>query len=156
VLSVLLVASLTAGGLTVAYLLRTTAAWQDTAAQWEHVARVHGAEVAEAQADLAATREQLATAQTRITQLADEKAQLGDESAATQQLADYQARISRAAGDVATALATCIDGQQNLIGYLQNPQLYDAAALASFRADVDQYCGAARDANAALQAELTR
>jgi outer membrane murein-binding lipoprotein Lpp len=144
------------------YLLKVNAAWQEHSQQWQALAEQHGADLARAQADLEATRtelaavhDQLATAQERITQLADEKARLGDESAAQQQLVDYQARISTAAGQVATALATCIDGQEALITYLDSGQ-YDPTSLASYRKDVQSYCGNARDANTALQAELRK
>jgi uncharacterized phage infection (PIP) family protein YhgE len=153
---VLLVLVVAASGTAIWYLLRTTNAWHDSSDDWQGLAREHGQEVAALQADLADTRDQLATAQARITELADEKAQLGDESAATQQLADYQARISQAAGEVATALATCISGQEDLIGYMEDAALYDPADLASFRSEVEQYCQAATDANEQLQAELTR
>ena len=142
---------------------RRTQAWQDSTQQWETLARTTGEELATAQADLAATQAeldattaQLATAQERITQLADEKAQLGDTSASQQQLADYQSRVSQAAGQVATALASCVDGQQRLIGYLQDSAQYDQDDLARFTADVQTVCAQATDANAALQRELER
>lgn len=161
VLSVLLALVLAVSAGLTWYLLRVNAAWQEHSQQWEALAEEHGADLAQARSDLEATRtelqavqDQLATAQTRITQLADEKAQLGDESAAQQQLADYQARVSKAAGQVATALATCIDGQEQLIGYIEDAAHYDQAQLAAYRQDVENYCGNARDANAALQAEL--
>ncbi len=163
VLSVLLGLVLAGGAGLTWYLLRVNAAWQEHAQQWEALAGQRGSDLAQARSDLEATRtelaavqDQLTTAQTRITQLADEKAQLGDESAARQQLVDYQARVSRAAGQVATALATCIDGQESLIGYIENSALYDQAQLAGYRRDVENYCGNARDANAALQAELKK
>ncbi len=162
-LSVLLVAALAGGAWLALYLLRVNEQWQEHSQQWQALAEQHGADLAQARSDLEATsselaavRGQLATAQERITQLADEKAQLGDESALTQQLADYQRRVSTAAGQVATALATCIDGQEALIRYLENSELYDPASLASYRADVERYCGDARDANAELQSELSR
>lgn len=163
ILSVLLVASLAGGAWLALYLIRVNGQWQEHSQEWQTLAEQHGAELAQARSDLEATsseldavRGQLATAQERITQLADEKAQLGDESALTQQLADYQERVSTAAGQVATALATCIDGQEALIRYLENSELYDPASLASYRADVERYCGDARDANAELQSELSR
>lgn len=163
VLAVLLVLTLVGAGVLGTYLWRTSDSWRDAAADWEALAREHGTQVAQTQADLEATsseleatRGQLATAQTRITELADEKAQLGDTTAAQQQLADYQTRVSRAAGDVATALTNCIDGQKRLIEYLGDTSRYDADDLARFRADVERVCGAATDANAALQRELAR
>ncbi len=163
VLAVLLVATLVASGLLLARMLSTNEAWQASAQQWETLARSTGADLATSQSDLdatttelAATTDQLATAQQRITELADEKAQLGDTSASQQQLADYQARVSQAAGQVATALASCVDGQQRLIGYLQDSAQYDPADLARFTTDVQTVCARATDANAALQRELDR
>ncbi|GAA4628902.1 hypothetical protein [Cellulomonas oligotrophica] len=163
VLAVVLVAVLVGAGVLGTHLWRTTQAWGEAAADWERLAREHGEELAQSRADLDATsaelagvQAQLANAQSRITSLADEKAQLGDTSAATQQLADYQARVSQAAGQVATALASCIEGQEQLIGYLREQEQYDAQELAGFEADVDEVCGAATEANDSLQAELTR
>lgn len=145
------------------YLVVLTRAHEERAAQWEQVARTTGTELAQqrveldgAIAELEAVRTQLQTAQTRITELADEKAQIGDEREAQRQLVDYQARVSDAAGKVAGALDVCVDGQYQLISYLENAAAYDAADLARFRTDVQQVCGAARDANAALQLELER
>jgi len=158
VLAVLLAASLGLSG----YLLVTTQEWQASSEGWEELARQHGADLAQTQAELAAstaeleaTRGQLATAQERITALADEKARLGDDNQTAQQLVEYQARVSAAAGEVATALATCIDGQERLIGYLADAESYDPDQLAQFAADVERVCGAASDANDALQEELT-
>jgi len=163
VLSVVLAVVVAAAGGLTWYLLHVNAAWQEHSQQWQALAQREGADLAQARSDLEATRtelqgvtDQLTTAQNRITQLADEKAQLGDQTAAQQQLADYQARISTAAGQVATALATCIDGQEQLIGYIENSAQYDAQSLATYRQDVENYCGNARDANASLQAELKK
>jgi hypothetical protein len=143
------------------YLLLTTRAYERRSTAWETAARTTGSQLTQTRADLegsinelAATRDQLSTAQSRITELANEKAQLGDDSAQQRQLADYQARVSNAAGNVATALSNCIDGQDKLIGYLDNPTAYDQTDLARFRSDVQTLCGAATDANAALQREL--
>ncbi|NNH08668.1 hypothetical protein HLB10_16475 [Cellulomonas fimi] len=163
VLAVALVLVLALGTLLAVRLVTTTRAWERTAADWEELARTHGTQLAQAQVDLEAaqaelsdTQAQLATAQQRITELADEKARLGDTTASQQQLADYQARVSEAAGQVATALANCIDGQERLIGYLRESDRYDPADLERFATDVDRVCGAATDANAELQRELDR
>jgi hypothetical protein len=159
VLSILL--ALTLGLAT--YLLMTTRAYERRSAEWEAAARTTGSDLTQARADLeatssdlAATRDQLATAQARIIELADEKAQLGDDRAIQRQLVDYQQRISAAAGNVATALNSCIDGQYKLIDYLENPSAYDQTDLARFRTDVQTVCGAATDANVALQRELKK
>ena len=159
VLSVLL--ALTLGCAT--YLLLTTRAYQQRSSEWEVQARSTGALLTQTRSDLegttgelAATREQLATAQARITALADEKAQLGDDRELQRQLVDYQQRISTAAGKVATSLTNCIAGQNQLITYLGNAAAYNPADLATFRTDVQTLCTAATDANTALQRELKR
>ena len=163
VLALLLVAALAGSGVILSRMLATNEAWRASTQEWERLARSTGEDLAASQAELSATQAeldatsaQLATAQERITALADEKAQLGDTSASQQQLADYQARVSQAAGQVATALASCVDGQQRLIGYLQDSSQYDPTDLARFSSDVETVCGRATDANAALQRELDR
>jgi hypothetical protein len=163
VLSVILGLVLAGSGGLTWYLLRVNAAWQQHSQELEALAEQRGTDLAQAQSDLEETRtelkavqDQLATAQTRITQLANEKAQLGDESAAQQQLADYQHRVSQAAGQVASALSNCIDGQEQLIQFIQTSSQWDPAQLATYRQDVENYCGSARSANTALQAELAK
>ncbi|WP_426595384.1 hypothetical protein ACPPVS_07395 [Cellulomonas sp. McL0617] len=163
VLSAVLVLVLVGTGLVLARMLATTRAWQESSAGWERLATQGATDLASTQGDLATaqseldtTTAQLATAQTRITDLANEKAQLGDTNATQQELADYQARVSQAAGQVATALAACITGQQKLIGYLQESQKYDTAQLTQFGQDVATVCSQATAANTALQAELKR
>mgnify|MGYP001026647256 CR=1 FL=1 len=162
-LIVVLVVALVVALVAVGRMIQVTTAWQRSSAQWQALAHTHGDQLAQAQADLkaaqdelTATRSQLDAAQQRITQLADEKAKLLAAAAAQQQLADYQARVSQAAGKVATSLATCIDGQNKLISYLSNASAYDPASLASYRNDVQSYCGQATAANTALQRELSR
>jgi hypothetical protein len=162
-LALVLVVVLLVATLLVGYLVRTTRAWQATSSDWEDLARRHGADLAttqtsldEALTALEETQAQLATAQARITELADEKAQLGDASESQRQLADYQARVSAAAGTVATALTTCVDGQQRLIGYLKDAASYDATDLARFEDDVERVCASAKEANTALQQELDK
>ncbi len=159
VLSVALLVSLGLG----AYLLVTTLSWQDRSAQWESEARGLGEDVAQLTADLdgantelESARTQLATTQERITELANEKAQLGDENVASQQYLDYQARISEAAGTVAAALGQCTTAQDELIGYLNNRDAYNPDDLARFATQVDGLCTAATDANTELQKELNK
>ena len=57
---------------------------------------------------------------------------------------------------MATALTSCVTGQQKLIGYLKDSASYDAAQLTQFEQDVQSLCQQATDANASLQAELKR
>ncbi|WP_298459723.1 hypothetical protein [uncultured Cellulomonas sp.] len=156
-LVVLLLAALGAAG----YLYATTTAYADRLGWTEDQARAIGTELATtrleldgATAELQAVRGQLAIAQERITALADEKAQIGDDREAQAQLLDYQARVTAAAGTVASALDRCVKGQDQLIDYLADAASYDPDALARFGADVELLCRSASQANDALQAEL--
>lgn len=145
------------------YLLTTTRAYQQRASWGESKARGIGTTLAAtrsdlqgATAELEAVRAQLATARARITALADEKAQVGDDREAQRQLVDYQQRVSKAAGTVASALEQCIQGQDTLIGYLNNPAAYTPAQLTAYGTQVNGLCQSATDANKSLQDELAR
>jgi len=146
-----------------AYLWRTSDAWESRADDYEAVSHDLGSDLSDTRAELKATTDelsavqsQLSTAQARIIELANEKAQIGDDREAQRLLVDYQERISSAAGKVALALDQCVRGQNQLIGYLQNAELYDPKDLDAYAADVQDLCQAATDANSALQAELSR
>ncbi|GAB2455091.1 hypothetical protein [Xylanimonas ulmi] len=159
VLSVLLVGALALGG----YLWLAADRWRADSGAWQAQAHAQAQRVAELEADLEASsqeltsaRDQLATATARITTLADEKAQLGDTNAATQQYLDYQRRVSEAAGVVADALGRCTAGQSQLITYLRAPEQYDADDLDRFAGEVDALCQQATDANTQLQQELAQ
>ncbi len=150
------------GGAT-AYLWHTSDAWEKRAADYESASKDLGAVLANTRADLktttadlAAVRAQLSTAQARIIELANEKAQIGDDREAQRLLVDYQQRVSKAAGTVAQALDQCVQGQNELIGDLQQAELYDPAYLAARDTQVQSLCQAATDANIALQSELSR
>lgn len=157
VLSVLLVAALGLGG----YLWLTTVRWQADSATWEAEARGYADRVATLQGELEATdaelvsaREQLAGATDRISDLANEKAQLGDENVASQQYLDYQTQVSEAAGAVATAMDQCVDAQTQLIGYLEDSDAYDEQDLDRFSTEVQKLCKQADAAHEQLQREL--
>lgn len=146
-----------------AYLWRTSDAWEGRADDYEAVSHDLGSDLSDTRAELKATTDelsavqsQLSTAQARIIELANEKAQIGDDREAQRLLVDYQERISSAAGKVALALDQCVRGQNQLIGYLQNAELYDPKDLDAYATDVQNLCQAATDANTALQAELSR
>jgi len=99
---------------------------------------------------------QLDNARDRISSLADEKAQLGDDHAAQQQLVEYQQNISDLAADVMFSLDECVVGQQDLIEYLEDPDLYDASDLQRFQDEVNDYCQEATEASDTLMAELNQ
>lgn len=104
---------------------------------------------------LSAVDAQLQVSQDRVTELAAEKAEVGDDREAQRQLADYQQRISQAAGTVASALTTCTQSQEQLIGYLESEQEYDAQELADFRSQVQELCDEATSANEELQRQIS-
>ena len=158
-LSLLLAAALGVGG----YLWYAADRWSADAAVWEAQAREHGQRVAVLENELEAStreltsaREQLSTATTRITELANEKAQLGDANAVNQALIDYQQRVSEAAGSVAQALGRCTDGQGRLIEYLRTAEQWDPDSLQQFADQVSALCAQATEANERLQTELQR
>jgi signal transduction histidine kinase len=144
-----------------AYLWVRTVRYEEYAQDIEDQARAIGTELATLRTEhegtvgeLAAVNDQLATAQTRITELADEKAQVGDDREVQRQLVDYQQRVSQAAANVASALSTCIDAQNQLITYLENSAAYDPTDLARFKGDVQNVCAVATEANTELQRQL--
>jgi chromosome segregation ATPase len=156
-LAVLLVVTIAVG----AYLWVTTVRWQSTSAEWEEKAHQYAEEVATlrmqldgANTELQAARDQLSTATARITDLANEKAQLGDENVASQQYLDYQTQVSAAAATVASALGQCVSGQEQLVGYLKDANQYEASDLDRYERQVGALCEDAEQANQALQREL--
>lgn len=157
ILSILLVAVTALS----AYLWVRTVRYERYADDIEAQARVIGTELATLRsehegtvAELAAVNDQLATAQSRITELADEKAQVGDDREVQRQLVDYQERVSQAAANVASALSTCIDAQDQLIDYLGDAASYDPEDLDRFKGEVQGVCATATEANTELQRQL--
>jgi chromosome segregation ATPase len=167
VLLTLLLAGVTAAGV---HLWRASDAWEQQADGYRQTADELGAELAGTRAqldgtraELEAVRGQLANANTRIAELANEKAQIGDDREAQRQLVDYQERVTEAAGDVALALDQCVQGQQQLITYLgaqaaavEGEEPYEQSELDRYSRDVDTLCDAATEANNTLQSELER
>jgi hypothetical protein len=172
VLSVLLVAALALAG----YLWLTTVRWQADSATWEAQARDYAdrvaaqrAELTAVDAELVAAREQLAAATRRITDLANEKAQLGDRNVASQQDLDQQTRVSEATAVVADALDRCIAAQARLIADLEEARDVDGGgspasggatgqgagdAAQGVAGEVDTLCRQAADAHDDLRRGL--
>ncbi|SDC73734.1 hypothetical protein SAMN05216410_2285 [Sanguibacter gelidistatuariae] len=156
-LSVLLVAALGAG----AYLAVLSNQWHDRSAAWESESRMLGEKVANLTTDLSGitaeltlAREQLATAQTRITELADEKAQVGDDRENQKILASDIQAVAQEALKVSASLGDCIASQNTVLGYLTAP---DTATPEVLQTSIDQantVCMAAIDAYNSLQKDL--
>lgn len=152
-----------------AYVGIAGATWKNYADQIDNVNSELGTTVAQLRTDLAGTHAelevvhtQLATAQTRISELANEKAQVGDQSEFRKQLLEYQQRISVAGGTVASKLTTCIAGLRQLIDVLQtqpgggNSAGNDSSQVTQLKERVDKECAEAQSANDNLQKELQK
>src|SRR5690606_21152160 len=108
IVGALLVVLLLAASAAVVHLWRTTTAWEERAEDYQGTAQTLGTDLSVTQAaldgaraELEAVRGQLTNANTRIAELANEKAQIGDDREAQRQLVDYQERVTDAAGNVA-------------------------------------------------------
>lgn len=157
VLAVLLVAALGAG----TYLAVLSNQWHDRSQAWESESRALGEKVANLTTDLSGmtseltlTREQLVTAQARITELADEKAQVGDDRESQKILASDIQAVAQEALDVSASLGDCISAQNTALGYLTVP---DSATPEVLQASIDQsnsVCTAAIKDYNSLQEDL--
>lgn len=113
-------------------------------------------QVVEQQADIDLLTEQLVTSQARVIELADASAQAGDAAAHAQQEIAYYQELAALGGSVALTLNRCVNEHEKLVGYLENPDDYDAGEVAQFKASVNTMCNAAQSANTTLQQELTK
>ena len=157
VLAVLLVVAVGAG----AYLAVLSNQWHERSGAWESESRMLGEKVANLTTDLSGmtaeltlTREQLATAQTRITELADEKAQVGDDRENQKILASDIQAVAQEALDVSASLGDCISAQNTALSYLTVP---DSATPEALQASIDQansVCTAAIKDYNSLQQDL--
>lgn len=112
--------------------------------------------VLELQAQIDLVTEQLSTAQQRVLQLADDVAQRDDNAQFyARQITDLTGVLSTASS-VANSLNKCVDYEQQLIGYLKEPENYDPLEVATFEAGVKRVCDAATAANVELQTALAQ
>ncbi|MCJ7826827.1 MAG: hypothetical protein MUP36_01100 [Demequinaceae bacterium] len=112
-------------------------------------------QILEKQATIDLISEQLETAQARVIELADDKAQAGDDvSYAQHQLSLFQ-ELSALGGSVSLALNHCVNEHEKLVGFLKDPAAWDPGELAAYEADVNTLCNSAQSANATLQKALT-
>lgn len=105
------------------------------------------AELDQAQRDLSATEEQLLELQNRLLTLAEERAQTGDELELTRMIAQDVA-------GVAADLQSCVQGQDTLIGVLEQPELYDPEAVDQVVEEVRTACNEALQRSEQLQQRL--
>jgi hypothetical protein len=156
-LSLLLVLALGAG----AYLAVLSHRWEERSGEWEAQSRDLGSEVADLTGDVAGmtseltiVRDQLATAQTRITELADEKAQVGDDRESQKILADDVQEVAETALDVSAALGDCVTAQSTVMGYLAAPETTTPEVIATAATQADTVCAAAVEDYNSLQQDL--
>lgn len=108
------------------------------------------------QSQLDTVNEQLRTAQQRVLELADDVAQRDDNAEFyARQITDLT-NVLATASAVANSLNKCVDYEQQLIGYLKDPDNYDPAEVAEFEEGVKQVCDAATSANVDLQTALAQ
>lgn len=137
-----------------AYLWYTTDEWRAEAEHRETLATdlaeqrdELAAELDQAQRDLSATEEQLLEVQDRLLTLAEERAQTGDELELTRMVAEDVA-------GVAVELQSCVQGQDTLIGVLEEPELYDPEAVDEVVEEVRTACDEALQRSEELQQRL--
>lgn len=156
-LSVLLVAALAAG----TYLAILSNQWHDRSAEWESESRALGEKVANLTTDLSGTtseltiaRDQLLTAQARITELADEKAQVGDDRENQKLRASDIQAVAQEALNVSASLGDCISAQNMVLGYLFAPDTAPPEALQTAIDQSNTVCAAAIADYNSLQQDL--
>lgn len=157
VLSFLLVLALGVG----TYLAMLSNEWEQRSSEWEAQSRDLGGEVADLTGDIAGmtseltlVRDQLATAQTRITELADEKAQVGDDRENQKLLVDDVQEVAETALDVSASLGDCVTAQSAVIGYLAAPDTATPEVLQTAITQADTVCTAAVEDYNSLQQDL--
>lgn len=158
-LSMLLVAAIAF----IVYLWDVSRAWEDQVAQLDATSHDLGerlaaeqSEVVRLQQQLDITTEQLATAQKRITELADLNARTGDDVQYYVQEINRQRELVTMGSTVAAALNRCVEGQQQLVVYIRNAANYDPAELAEYEATLKRLCDSAVAANVTFQQALTQ
>ncbi|GIG54320.1 hypothetical protein [Demequina activiva] len=99
--------------------------------------------------------QQLATSNQRVIDLGASKASAEDASEYASQQIDQLTTSLTNASAVANALHRCVDGQQQLVTYLENPDNYEPEELADYAQSVRQLCAAAESSNEQLREALS-
>lgn len=158
VLGIMLVASLVIVG----YLWNINGKWQDQVESLTDTGYSLGDQVAERKTQiqqLESTNDllsgQLAAAKDTVLSLSDEKAQWSDETAYAQQQVDLlSGRVSTAQAVIAQ-LDRCIEGEQQLVVYLDAIEEYSPAQIEQYRNSVAGLCESASAAVTEFQKSLT-
>lgn len=99
--------------------------------------------------------DQLATAKDRVLTLSNEKAQWSDQTAYAQQQVDLLTGQVGTAQDVVAQLGRCVEGEQQVLAYIDAGEEYTPEQIMEFRTSVDALCTAATSASATFQKSLT-
>ncbi|PFG33436.1 hypothetical protein [Sanguibacter antarcticus] len=144
------------------YLAILSNQWEARSSEWEAQSRDLGGEVADLTGDVAGmtselsiVRDQLATAQTRITELADEKAQVGDDRESQKILANDVQEVAQTALNVSASLGDCVTAQNTVMGYLAAPDTTTPEIIQTAATQADTVCAAAVDDYNSLQRDLS-
>jgi len=140
------------------YLWNVSRAWEDKSATVDAANYTLGTRLANEQSEvvrltgeLDLMSDQLATAQQRITELADINAQAGDNvQYYVQSITELSDQLANATA-VAAALNRCVEGKAQLVDYVRNAQNYDATDVEQFEASLTTLCANATAANLELQ-----
>lgn len=92
--------------------------------------------------------------ETRVGELANEKAVAGDEKASAQLAAERMQRIAQAYAEAAGTWASCVQAHEQLVPVLERPGAYDPADTIRFKKELDALCADAKNDDAALRAQL--
>jgi hypothetical protein len=157
VLGIMLVASLVIIG----YLWNVNGKWQDQVSSLtdtgyslgDRVAE-HRQQIAQLEATNALLTDQLSAAKDTVLTLSDEKAQWSDETAYAEQQVDLLITQVSTSQDVIAQLGRCIEGEQQLVTYIEAGDAYPPAQVAQYRMSVEELCAAASNAVTEFQRSL--
>lgn len=145
------------------YLWNTTQDWEQRAGELTEINYDLGGRLSSEQqttmqlnSEIDLLTQQLATSNQTVTALSAEKAGAVDESAIYLQEIEALEGNLNSAGSVANALRRCMDGQQELVGYLRDAENYEPEDLEDFSNSVAELCADARLANDRLQESLNQ
>ena len=158
VLGIMLVASLVIVG----YLWNINGKWQDQVESLTDTGYSLGDQVAQHETEiqqLESTNEllsgQLTAAKDTVLTLSDEKAQWNDETAFAQQQVDLLVDQVSTAQSVIAQLDRCIEGEQQLLAYMDAIEEYSPAQIEQYRNSVAGLCEAASVSVTEFQKSLT-
>ena len=158
-LGILLIAALVIVG----YLWNVNGKWQAQVEALTATGYDLGDRIADHQAQIEQLRsandlltDQLAAAKDRVLTLSNEKAQSSDNAAYAQQQVDLLVGQISSAQDVVAQLNRCIDGHEQLVTYIRDPEQFPPAQVTEFETSVQDLCDAAITANTEFQQSIAQ